>query len=157
MLEIMHMERTITSVPRSAPEGVWVPGRGIEIPCEYGCEKRLRQHKTISPRRAEVKEKKNRRLKLIMWLLIVSMYAATMRTAPSAEKVRNGPASGDQGCLMASQGSCHTHGTQCWNPPASPYPTSLLVQNLFSKWIAPTDNKWSIFDVAKRRHQWLIG
>lgn len=40
--EIMHMEGTITSVPRSLPEGVWVLGRGIEIFCEYGCEKRQR-------------------------------------------------------------------------------------------------------------------
>ena len=33
--EITHTEGTITGVPRSAPEGVWVPGGGIEISCEY--------------------------------------------------------------------------------------------------------------------------
>ena len=33
--QLMHMEGTITGVPRSAPEGVWVPGGGIEFPCEY--------------------------------------------------------------------------------------------------------------------------
>ena len=32
---ITHMEGTVTGVTRSAPEGVWVPGGGIEIPCEY--------------------------------------------------------------------------------------------------------------------------
>ena len=32
--QVTHMEGTTTSVPRSAPEGVWVPGGGIEIPCE---------------------------------------------------------------------------------------------------------------------------
>ena len=30
--QLMHMKGTIT---RSAPEGVWVPGGGIEIPCKY--------------------------------------------------------------------------------------------------------------------------
>ena len=39
-----------------------------------------------------------------------------------ANKVRNGPASADQGFSTASQGSCHVHGTPCWNPPTSPYP-----------------------------------
>ena len=29
------MEGTVTGVARSAREGVWVPGGGIEIPCEY--------------------------------------------------------------------------------------------------------------------------
>lgn len=32
---ITRMEGTVTGVARSAPEGVWVPGGGIEIPCEY--------------------------------------------------------------------------------------------------------------------------
>ena len=30
-----YMEGMVTSVARSAPDGVWVPGGGIEIPCEY--------------------------------------------------------------------------------------------------------------------------
>ena len=29
------VEGTFTGVARSAPEGVWVPGGGIEFPCEY--------------------------------------------------------------------------------------------------------------------------
>ena len=29
------MEGILTGVAGSAPEGVWVPGRGIEFPCEY--------------------------------------------------------------------------------------------------------------------------
>ena len=29
------MEGTLTGVARSAPEGGWVPGGGIEFPCEY--------------------------------------------------------------------------------------------------------------------------
>ena len=32
---ITCMEGTVTGVTRSASEGVWVPGGGIEIPCEY--------------------------------------------------------------------------------------------------------------------------
>ena len=31
---LAHIKGTITGVPVSTPEGVWVPGRGIEIPCE---------------------------------------------------------------------------------------------------------------------------
>ena len=42
--EIMHSSETINGVPRPAPEGVCVPGGGIEIPCEcwyllYGVKK----------------------------------------------------------------------------------------------------------------------
>ena len=33
--KIERMEGTVTGVARSAPEGVWVPGGGIEFPCEY--------------------------------------------------------------------------------------------------------------------------
>ena len=36
-----------------------------------------------------------------------------------ANKVRNGPASADQGCSISSQGTRHVHGTPCWNPPTS--------------------------------------
>ena len=36
-----------------------------------------------------------------------------------ANKVRNGLASADQGCSIASQGTRHVHGTPCWNPPTS--------------------------------------
>ena len=47
-----------------------------------------------------------------------------------ANKVRNGPASTDQGFSTVSQGSCHAHGTPCWNPPPSPYPAFLLIKGL---------------------------
>ena len=40
-----------------------------------------------------------------------------------ANKVRNGPASADQGFSTASQGSYHVHGTPCWNSPTSPFST----------------------------------
>ena len=33
--EIERMEGTVTGVARSVPGGVWVPGGGIEFPCEY--------------------------------------------------------------------------------------------------------------------------
>ena len=36
---------------------------------------------------------------------------------------RNAQASADQGFSTASQGSCHVHGTPCWNPSTFPYPT----------------------------------
>ena len=39
-----------------------------------------------------------------------------------ANKVGNSPASADQGFSKARQGSCHVHGTPCWNPPTSSYP-----------------------------------
>ena len=32
---IKRMEGILTGVTRSASEGVWVPGGGIEFPCEY--------------------------------------------------------------------------------------------------------------------------
>ena len=32
---IERMEGTVTGVARSASEGVWVSGGGIEVPCEY--------------------------------------------------------------------------------------------------------------------------
>ena len=38
MLMQVYIERTegiLTGVAGSAPEGVWVPGGGIELPCEY--------------------------------------------------------------------------------------------------------------------------
>ena len=33
--DIVHMSGTINDVPRPTSEGVWVPGGGKEIPCEY--------------------------------------------------------------------------------------------------------------------------
>ena len=72
-----------------------------------------------------------------------------------ANKVRNGPASANQGFSTASQGSCHVHGTPCWNPPTSPILLFLLAQNLSSKQIAPTDNMRPKSDDAIWHH-WLL-
>ena len=57
-----------------------------------------------------------------------------------ANKARNGPATADQGSSLASQDSCHVYGTPGWTHPPPPIPPFLLVQNLSSKQIAPTDN-----------------
>ena len=74
-----------------------------------------------------------------------------------ANKARNGPATADQGSSLASQGSCHVHGTPGWTHPPPPIPPFLLVQNLSSKQIAPTDNMWPNSDDSKQRHRWLKG
>ena len=42
-----------------------------------------------------------------------------------------------------------------WTYPPPLIPPFLLAQNLFSKWIAPTDNMWPKSDDVKRRH-WLL-
>ena len=42
-----------------------------------------------------------------------------LSTPVCVKKERNGPASVNQGFSTASQGSCHLHGTLCWNPPVS--------------------------------------
>ena len=74
-----------------------------------------------------------------------------------ANKVRNGPASANQGFSTATQGSCHVHSTSCWNLPTSPYPAFLLAQNLSSILIAPTGNMRPKSDDAIWHHQWLKG
>ena len=43
-----------------------------------------------------------------------------------ANKVRNGPATANQGSSLASQGSCHVHGTPGWTHPPPPIPPFLL-------------------------------
>ena len=74
-----------------------------------------------------------------------------------ANKARNGPATADQGSSLASQGSCHVHGTPGWTHPPPPIPPFLLAQNLSSKRIAPTDNMRPKSDDAIWRHRWLKG
>ena len=90
-----------------------------------------------------------------------------------ANMVRNGPASADQGFSTASQCSCHVHGTPsrprlfysqpmqlpCARHPElkPPIPPFMLVQNLSSKRIAPTDNMRPKSDDAMWHHQWLKG
>ena len=59
-----------------------------------------------------------------------------------AGKKRDGPSSANQGFLQlattpAMEGDTH---------PSPPIPLFLLVQNLFSKQIVPTDNMWPEFD-----------
>ena len=67
-----------------------------------------------------------------------------------ANKVRNGPASADQGFSTASQGSCHVHSTPCWN---QPYPA--FFASTKAKRTAPTDNMRSKSDDAIWHH-WLL-
>ena len=76
---------------------------------------------------------------------------------PICVKKRTGQAGADQGFSTASQGGWHVHGTLCWNPSTSPYPTFLLAQNLSSQWIAPIDNMQPKLHDEHTRHQWLKG
>ena len=73
------------------------------------------------------------------------------------KKERNAQASADQGFSTASQGSCHVHGTRAETRPPPPIPPFLLVQNLSSKRIAPTDNMQPKFHDEYTRQQWLKG
>ena len=56
---------TITGHPRSAPEGVWAVGGGIELPCEYALHgaKKDRSHVRTALRRSQstVKSRKRNR------------------------------------------------------------------------------------------------
>ena len=55
----------ITGPPRSAPEGVWVVGGGVELPCEYALQgtKKDRSHVRTVLRRSQstVKARKRKR------------------------------------------------------------------------------------------------
>ena len=55
--EIDLMEGTVTGVARSAPEGVWVPGGGIECPCEYVLYGAKKDHENVrqTPRSTKIK------------------------------------------------------------------------------------------------------
>jgi len=70
-----------------------------------------------------------------------------------ANKARNGPATANQGSSLASQGSCHVHGTPGWTHPPPPIPPFLLAQNLSLKRIAPTDNMRPKSDDAIWHHR----
>ena len=73
-------------------------------------------------------------------------------TPVCARKQTNFPPGIDQGF---STGSCnHRHALSCTHPPPS-VPPFLLVQNLSSKQIAPTDSMWAKSDNAKGCHQLL--
>lgn len=78
----IYMEGTITSAPRSAaPEGVWVPGWEMKVPCKYVLHgsKKSRDNARKFPRKRRSKNK-SRRLKLAMWLFVVSMYVNIFTT-----------------------------------------------------------------------------
>ena len=78
-------------------------------------------------------------------------------TRVCAKKERNGPAGAGQSFLkLARQPPCARH---VMTMPANlPYPIFLLlVQNLSSKQIAPTDNMRPKFHDEYTRHQWLKG
>ena len=61
------MEGILTGVVGSAPEGVWVPGGGIEFPCEYVLygAKKYRKIVRQTPKSTKVKKTGKRRLNYI--------------------------------------------------------------------------------------------
>ena len=63
----------------------------------------------------------------------------------SCGRKQNGPSSTDQALSIPSCNSHHALSPRCTCPPP-PVPRFLLVQNLSSKWISPTDNMRPNFD-----------
>ena len=65
----MLMEGILTGVTGSVPEGVWVPGGGIERVslriCTVRCEKGPRNRKASSPKSTKVKKTEKRRLNYV--------------------------------------------------------------------------------------------
>ena len=59
--EIEHMEGTVTGVARSAPEGVWVPGGGIEFLCEYVLYGAKKDRESIRKTLREVQKSRKRK------------------------------------------------------------------------------------------------
>ena len=61
------MEGILTCVAGSAPEGVWVPGGGIEFPCEYVLygAKKDREIVRQTPKSTKIKKTKKRRLNYV--------------------------------------------------------------------------------------------
>ena len=58
---IERMEGTVTGVARSAPEGVWVPGGGIEFPCEYVLYSAKKDRKGVRKTLREVQKSRKRK------------------------------------------------------------------------------------------------
>ena len=56
--EIECMEGTVTGVARSAPEGVWVPGGGIEFTCKYVLYSAKKDCENVRQTLQEVQKKK---------------------------------------------------------------------------------------------------
>ena len=72
-----------------------------------------------------------------------------------AGKQTNGPPAFTKACLKAAAtATMHCQPEWCNHPPPL-VPPFLLVQNLYLKRIAPTDNMWTKSDVAKTLH-WLL-
>jgi len=59
--EIERMEGTVTGVARSAPEGVWVPGGGIEFPCEYVLYGAKKDRESVRKTLREVQKSRKRK------------------------------------------------------------------------------------------------
>ena len=53
------MEGILTGVAGSAPEGVWVPGGGIEFPCEYVLHGAKKYREIISKLSEKYKSQEN--------------------------------------------------------------------------------------------------
>ena len=54
------MEGILTGVAGSAPEGVWVPGGGIEFPCEYVLYGAKKYRKIVRQTLRKVQKSRNR-------------------------------------------------------------------------------------------------
>ena len=59
--EIERMEGIVTGVARSAPEGVWVPGGGIELPCEYVLYGEKKDRESVRKTLREVQKSRKRK------------------------------------------------------------------------------------------------
>ena len=61
-------------------------------------------------------------LQIQKWCMPIYNWRGEVSVPICAKIMRNGPASANQGCSIASQGSCHMYGRLC--PPIFPYPAS---------------------------------
>ena len=61
------MEGILTGVAGSAPEGIWVPGRGIEFPYEYVLYSAKKDREIVrqTPKSTKVKKTEKRRLNYV--------------------------------------------------------------------------------------------
>ena len=66
-VQIERTEGILTGVAGAAPEGVWVPGGGIEFPCEYVLygAKTYREIVRQTPKSTKVKKTEKRRLNYV--------------------------------------------------------------------------------------------
>ena len=61
------MEGILTGVARSAPEGIWIPGGGIEFPCEYVLYGAIKDREIVrqTPKSTKFKKTEKRRLNYV--------------------------------------------------------------------------------------------